>query len=49
MEHGISEEFKVCAVGLLEEARYNARFESEAVKTVASSLAISLGNTTPVE
>lgn len=40
MEHGISEEFKVRAVGLLEEARYNARFESGAVKTVASSLAI---------
>lgn len=40
MEHGISEEFKVGAVGLLEEACYNARSESEAVRTVASWLAI---------
>lgn len=42
MSHGTrySEEFKVRAVGFLEEARYNARFESEAVKTVASSLGI---------
>lgn len=39
-EHGISEEFKVRAVEFLEEARYNARFESQAVKTVASSLGI---------
>ena len=42
MSHGTrySEEFKVCAVELLEEARHNARSESEAVKTVASSLGI---------
>ena len=36
MEHGISEGFTVGALELLEEARYNARCESEAVKTVAS-------------
>lgn len=36
MEHGISEGFTVRVVELLEQARYNARCESEAVKTVAS-------------
>ena len=40
MEHGISEGFTVRVVELLEQARYNARCESEAVKTVASSLGI---------
>ena len=40
MEHGISEEFTVCVVEFLEEARHNARSESQAVKTVASWLAI---------
>lgn len=38
MGHGTrySEEFTVRAVELLEEARHNARSESQAVKTVAS-------------
>ena len=36
MEHSISEGFTVGALELLEEARHNARCESEAVKTVAS-------------
>ena len=39
-EYGISEEFKVRVVEFLEQARHNAGSESEAVKTVASWLAI---------
>lgn len=39
-EHGISEGFTVRVVELFEQARHNAGSESEAVKTVASSLAI---------
>lgn len=39
-EHGISEGFTVRVVELLEQARHNAGSESQAVKTVASSLAI---------
>ena len=40
MEHGISEGFTVRVVEFLEQARHNARSESQAVKTVASWLAI---------
>ena len=40
MEHGISEGFTVGALEFLEEAGHNARCESQAVKTVASWLAI---------
>lgn len=40
MEHGISEGFKVGALEFLEQARYNAGCESEAVKIVVSWLAI---------
>ena len=39
-EHGISEGFTVRVVEFLEQARHNAGSESEAVKTVASSLGI---------
>ena len=45
MEHGISGEFKVRAVGLLEEARHRVRSSKDSSLFVSNSS----GNTTPVE